>query len=112
MFLLVPLAVSIITGNARAESVINNQVSGDNVRVETKITTEVNGKTTTVESNKPGTIKITTTDSSASPTTTLPHVLATTSAQTNNQQKNLTISIISFFETLLTKLFQKLRIGS
>ncbi len=114
MFLLLPLAASIITGNASAESIVNNQVSGT-ARVQTHITTSVNGKTTTVESDKPGTIEVTATDrsvdikTSSGVTSTIasPHVLATISAQ----PKRMT-SWVSFFETLWTKLLRKFGIGS
>ncbi len=108
--LLVPLFASIVTGNATAQTTVTNDVSG-NSNVETHITTSVNGKVTTVESDKPGTIEVKATENSTEVKKS-DAVLATTSAQPKNPQTDLTLSIISFINTLLTKLFQKLRIGS
>lgn len=43
---------------SNTQTIIKNEVRGENASVETKIINEVNGKKTIIESNEPGTIKV------------------------------------------------------
>lgn len=53
--MVLPLLIAL---SANVETVVNNQVSGENSSVHTEITNTVNGKTTKVVSDKQGEIKV------------------------------------------------------
>lgn len=113
-FVILPLVIS-NTGSAQVETVVRNEVSGENASVETEITNVVNQKEVRVESNQPGEIRVEVKDGEveiesspeASPTVTISESTGEVKGETQAIRR-IKLRLFSFWSNLLSRLRSRL----